>query len=64
LYAITDEELTAGRVHQMLDEAARAGSLAGGLVACPQDDPSGSGRVLPAAELASKIRRFWGTTGS
>jgi hypothetical protein len=63
LYAIPDDELTAARVHRMLDEAARAGSLAGGLIACPRDDPSGSGQVLPA-ELASNIRRFWGTPES
>ena len=64
LYAIPDEELTARRVHEMLDEAARAGSLAGGLVPCPPRGPSGSGPELPPADLASKVRRSWGAAGS
>ena len=47
------------RVHQMLNEAAQAGALAGGLVACPHGELSGSGPGPSPAELASRIRRFW-----
>jgi hypothetical protein len=59
LYAISGEELTISRMHHMLNEAAQAGSLAGGLVACPHGQLSGSAPGPSPAELASKIRRFW-----
>jgi len=58
LYGVPARELVPSRVHQMLDEAARAGSLAGALVACPRDELPGAG-LAPAAELAGNIRRFW-----
>jgi hypothetical protein len=58
LYAASDEELTVS-VHQMLDDAARAGSLAGGLIACPRAELSGPAPGPSQAELADRIRRFW-----
>jgi hypothetical protein len=61
LYAVPGEELTTSRVHQMLDEAARAGSLVGGLVACPRGEIGSSDQSQLAAELASRIQRFWDT---
>ena len=59
LYAASDEELTVSRVHQMLDEAARAGSLAGGLIACPRAELFGPAPGPSPTELAGRIRRFW-----
>jgi len=59
LYAVPDEELTTGRVHRLLDHAARAGALAGGLIACWPGDIPAAGYDPPAAELAGRIRRGW-----
>ena len=59
LYAVPDEELTTGRVHRLLDHTARAGALAGGLIACWPGDIPGAGDDPPAAELACGIRRGW-----
>jgi len=59
LYAVPDEELTTGRVHRLLDHTARAGALAGGLIACWPGDIPGAGYDPPAAELAGRIRRGW-----
>lgn len=58
LYAVLAGELESARVHQMLEDAAWAGSLAGGLIACPRDGLAGAGQAS-AAELARNIRRFW-----
>jgi hypothetical protein len=58
LYAVPAGELEPARVHQMLDDAARVGSLAGGLVACPRSGFTGA-EPASAAELARNIRRFW-----
>ena len=42
LYAFPDEELDADRLQRMLNDAARAGALTGGLVSCPRDLPGAS----------------------
>jgi hypothetical protein len=59
LYAVPDEGLTTARVHHLLDQAALAGALAGGLIACRPGDVSGAGHEPLAAELADRIRRGW-----
>jgi len=59
LYAVPDEALTTGRVHHMLDQAARAGALVGGLIVCWPGEVPGAGYDPPAAELADRIRRSW-----
>lgn len=59
LYAVPDEELTDGRVHQMLEEAARAGMLAGGLVICTGSYVSGLDRADRSAELSRRIASSW-----
>jgi hypothetical protein len=59
LYAAPDALLTAGRVHRLLDQTARAGALAGGLVACWPGEVPGAGYDSPAAELADRIRLGW-----
>lgn len=61
LYAVPDEEFTTGCVHQLLDDAARAGALAGGLIACWPGDVPAASYDPPAAELAGRIRRGWVT---
>jgi hypothetical protein len=42
LYAFSDEELDVDRLRRMLNDAARAGALTGGLVSCPSDLPGAS----------------------
>jgi hypothetical protein len=59
LYAIPEEGFTAARTHHLLDRAALAGTLAGGLIACWPGDVPGAGHDPPAAELAGRIRRGW-----
>lgn len=59
LYAVPDEALTTGRVHHMLNQAARAGALVGGLIVCWPGEVPGAGCDPPAAELADRIRRNW-----
>ncbi len=59
LYAMPDEELTEDRIHRMLDEAAQAGMLAGGLVICAHSYVSGLSRAGRPAELSRRIARSW-----
>jgi hypothetical protein len=59
LYAGPDVHLTTGRVHRLLDRAARSGALAGGLIACWPLGVQGTGYDPPAAELADRIRYGW-----
>lgn len=59
LYAVPDEEVTEGRIHQMLGEAAHAGTLAGGLVICTHSYVSGLSRTSQPAELSRRIARSW-----
>jgi len=59
LYAVPDTRLTTGRVHRLLEQAARSGALAGGLIACWPRGAQGTGYDPPAAELADRIRYGW-----
>jgi hypothetical protein len=59
LYAVPDEEVTEDRVHQMLDEAAHDGALAGGLVICARSYVSGLDRADGPTELRRRIARSW-----
>jgi hypothetical protein len=59
LYAVPGEALTAGRVRRLLDQAASAGALVGGLIACWPGEVPGAGYDPQAAELADRIRRSW-----
>ena len=59
LYAVPDEEVTEDRIHQMLDEAAHAGMLVGGLVICAHSHVSGLSRADRPAELSRRIARSW-----
>lgn len=59
LYAVPEEELTDGRVHQMLEEAAHAGMLAGGLVICTGSYVSGLNRADRLVELSRGIASSW-----
>jgi hypothetical protein len=59
LYAVPGGELTTRRARRLLDQAARDGGLAGGLIACWPGDVPGAGRVPPGATLPDRIRRGW-----
>jgi hypothetical protein len=59
LYAVPEADLTGDQVHQMLDDAARAGRLAGGLVIGVDSDLTRLSPAECAAELDRRIGRFW-----
>jgi hypothetical protein len=59
LYALADQDLTGDRIQQLLDEAANAGMLAGGLVICARSYVSGLRRADRSAELNRRIERSW-----
>lgn len=59
LYAVSDADLTDDGVHQLLDDARRAGLLAGGLVVCSGSDLADLSPDQRQAELDRRIQRFW-----
>jgi hypothetical protein len=59
LYTVPDGELTEERIHRMLDEAAHAGLLAGGIVICARSPVASLSRAEQPAELRRRIAWSW-----
>jgi hypothetical protein len=59
LYAVPDGELTRGRIRAMLDEAAHAGLLTGGIVVTAHSYVAGLSRAEQPGELRRRIPQFW-----
>lgn len=59
LYAVPDDELTGDRIHRMLDGAAHAGLLAGGIVTCAHSYVAGLSRAEQPGELRRRIAQSW-----
>jgi len=59
LYALPDQDLTGDRIQQLLDDAAHAGMLAGGLVVRANGDVPGLSRADRLAELNRRIEHSW-----
>jgi hypothetical protein len=59
LYAVPDGELTKDRIRRMLDEAAHAGLLAGGIVVCAPSYVASLSRAERPGELRRRIAQSW-----
>jgi hypothetical protein len=59
LYTVPDGELTEERIRQMLDEAAHAGLLAGGIVICTRSHVATLSRTEQPGELGRRIAQYW-----